>query len=151
MTDGITIRRAHAGDTDAVHGIETLCFSDPWSRQSFYNEFTENPGAFYVLAEAEGRAAGYAGLWMIGDEGHITNVAVRPECRGRGIGSALLDALIGQTRENGIRHWTLEVRTGNAAARALYEKHGFTAEGIRKKYYKKEKEDALIMWRHEDI
>lgn len=156
--DAAVVRQAVLADADQICEIEKMCFSDPWSLQSIVSEFTDNPRAYYVVALTtdgtehmeETGIIGYAGLWWIGDEGHITNVAVRPGYRGRGIGGQLLSTLFHQTGSFGIRHYTLEVRESNTAARRLYEKYGFTIEGIRKGYYQKEKEDALIMWRHEE-
>lgn len=143
----MTIRQAGAEDVDAIYEIEVMCFPDPWSRQALLSEFTQNRRAFYVVAEIDDEVVGYAGLWWIEDEGHITNVAVKPGFRNRRIGSQIIETMIGFMEEQGIRHFTLEVRRSNDAARALYEKYGFAVEGIRKGYYQKGKEDALIMWR----
>lgn len=148
MTEMI-IRQADIEDADAIYEIEKLCFPDPWSREALYAEFAENPRAFYVVAEIEGEAVGYAGLWWVEDEGHIINVAVKPGFRNRRIGSQIIETMLDHTVRQGIRHHTLEVRMGNIAARALYEKYGFAVEGVRKGYYQVGHEDALIMWRHE--
>ncbi|MBQ9014621.1 MAG: ribosomal protein S18-alanine N-acetyltransferase [Firmicutes bacterium] len=146
----MTIRQADARDADAIYEIETLCFPDPWSRQSLREELESNPRAFYVVAEIAGEIVGYAGLWWILDEGHITNVAVKPGYRNRRIGSQIIETMLEHTTEQGIRHYTLEVRESNISARALYEKYGFQVEGIRKEYYQVGREDALIMWKHEE-
>ena len=159
MTD-VTIRQATTADVEAIYEIETLCFADPWSLESIRFEMEENPAAFYVVAQVDGDAGdtdsadgdaglviGYAGLWWIHDEGHITNVAVRPGYRNRRIGSHIIEALLDYTEGEGIDSYTLEVRESNDAARALYEKYGFTVEGVRKEYYRDNKEDAYIMWR----
>ena len=148
MTD-VTIRQATAGDVDDIYEIETLCFPDPWSRDALLYELKRNPRAFYIVAEMEGQVVGYAGLWWIEDEGHITNVAVRPDCRDRRIGTGIIDVMLDFTCQEGIRHHTLEVRRSTAIAIRLYEKFGFQIEGVRKGYYVNNKEDALIMWRHE--
>ena len=107
------------------------------------------PDAYYLAAEIDGLVAGYAGLWRILDEGHITNVAVRPECRRQGIGARIIGTLLAQTRQLGIRHHTLEVRESNLPALALYEGFGFTSAGIRPGYYSSGHENAVIMWRHD--
>lgn len=146
----MTIRQADAKDAEAIHEIECLCFPDPWSLESLLYEFEQNPMAFYIVAEIEGEIVGYAGLWWIGDEGHITNVAVRPGWRNHHIASEILEALIGHTEEQGIRAYTLEVRADNRPAQGLYEKYGFAVEGVRKGYYRQGKEDALIMWRRKE-
>ena len=148
MTE-MTIRQADVKDVDAIYEIETLCFPDPWSRESLREELGKNPRAFYVGAEIGREVVGYAGLWWILDEGHITNVAVKPGFRNRRIGSQIIEAMLEHTGEQGIRHYTLEVRASNVSARALYEKFGFEVLGVRKGYYQVGHEDALIMWRHD--
>lgn len=146
----VIIRQAEPADAADIFEIERICFPDPWSMDSIVFELEENPRAFYVVAEHSGRVAGYAGLWWIEDEGHITNVAVMPGYRNRKIGEGIIRTLIEHTSSQGIRHYTLEVRRSNEAAIGLYGKFGFAVEGVRKGYYKFEKEDALIMWRHDD-
>ncbi len=144
----MTIRQATSDDVEDIYEIENLCFPDPWSRDALLYELEENPRAFYIVADLEGQIVGYAGLWWIGDEGHITNVAVRPGFRNRRIASGIMEVLIEFTSEEGIAHHTLEVRKSNIPAIKLYEKFGFRTEGIRQKYYLNNGEDALIMWRH---
>ncbi len=144
----IIIRQAQPRDAGDIYEIERLCFPDPWSLESVEFELEQNPRAFYVVAERQGTVVGYAGLWWIEDEGHITNVAVMPGFRNRKIALGIIKALLEHTAEAGIRHYTLEVRRSNEAAIGLYEKFGFRVEGVRKNYYKFEKEDALIMWKH---
>lgn len=146
----VIIRQANIDDVDAIFEIEHLCFPDPWSRDSLRYELSENPRAFYVVAELDGLVVGYAGLWWIEDEGHITNVAVRPGYRSRKIASGIIGVMIDFTTKEGIRHHTLEVRRSNDPAIGLYEKYGFAVEGVRKGYYLNNGEDALIMWRHQE-
>lgn len=148
MADMI-IRQAEPGDAADIYEIERLCFPDPWSRDAIAYELERNPRAFYIVAELAGQVVGYAGLWWIEDEGHITNVAVKPGFRNRRIGEGIVGVLLDFTIQEGIRSHTLEVRKSNAAAIGLYEKFGFQVEGVRKGYYLSNKEDALIMWRHE--
>ena len=90
---------------------------------------------------------GYAGIWVILDEGHVTNIGVDPDFRRQGIGQGLLEELTVRAMQRGITAMTLEVRLSNYGAQALYKKLGFEARGIRKEYYQDDKEDALIMWR----
>lgn len=141
------IRQADAADVDAIVKIEKLCFSQPWSHQAMYEELTQNKLAFYLVGEIEGQVAGYAGLWWVVDEGHITNVAVRPEFRKRGIAKGIIQLLLDFTEKEGIMSHTLEVRRSNEAAKHLYANFGFTEEGVRKGYYQDDNEDAIIMWR----
>lgn len=146
----VLIRQAKPEDVKDIYEIENLCFPDPWSMESLETELNENPRAFYIVAEHSGQVVGYAGLWWIIDEGHITNVAVRPGFRNRHIADGIITTLIDHTVKAGILHHTLEVRKSNDPAIRLYEKHGFQVEGIRKGYYSHGNEDALIMWRHEE-
>jgi [ribosomal protein S18]-alanine N-acetyltransferase len=170
----IRIRIATAEDIDAMTELDATCFSAPWSRASFEAELTTNQLAWYLVAEelvpkredAEGELSsdadgiaepeieaeqiglliGYAGLWAIEDEGHITNVAVHPDYRRMHLGSILVEMLIDQTRKEGLKRFTLEVRVSNRAAIELYEKFGFVSAGLRKGYYEDNNEDAMIMW-----
>lgn len=145
----LIVRQAEERDIKPMAEMDNLCFSAPWSEESFETEIKNNHLAFYIVAEIGGRMAGYAGLWCIVDEGHITNVAVHPDFRRRGIGEALISVLLTHTLENGITSHTLEVRASNQAAIALYTKFGFEPEGLRKNYYEDNGEDAIIMWRKE--
>ena len=131
-------------DLDAICEIENLCFKTPWSRDSFLREVTENQCARYVVAREDGRAVAYAGCWFILDEGHITNIAVHPDFRGRGIGEAVTRNLIQLAADSGMVWMTLEVRRSNRVAQNLYHKLGFIDVGYRKRYYENS-EDALIM------
>lgn len=131
-------------DVDDVHAIETACFPTPWSRRSFLNEVTGNTAARYVVLREEGHVIAYAGMWLVIDEAHITNIAVRPDRQGMGYGERITKALIQLAADCGM-HWvTLEVRRSNARAQALYHKLGFKDIGCRRNYYEN-KEDALLM------
>jgi len=118
----VTVRQAVLGDADDIYEIERLCFPTPWSRDALRYELSENPRAFYIVAELDRRIVGYAGLWWIGDEGHITNIAVKPGFRNRKIGEGILGVMLEFTSSEGIRHHTLEVRKSNEPAINLYEK-----------------------------
>lgn len=141
-----SIRTMESADIEGVLEIEMLCFSVPWSRESFRIEVEENRCAIYVVAVQGGRIDGYGGMWTIIDEAHVTNIAVHPVHRRKGLGEAILKALMRRALDIGIRRMTLEVRVSNKAARNLYQKFGFSPAGIRKQYYADNKEDALIMW-----
>ena len=143
----LVIRRAEAKDVETIEKLEQSCFSQPWSYESIYQDIVENDRAVYVVAETEGQVIGYAGLWIIVDEGHITNVAVSPDYRRNSVGNTIVTALLQVTEDMGVKRHTLEVRKSNQAAINLYEKQGFTEAGERKGYYEDNGEDALIMWR----
>ena len=132
-------------DVDDVQEIEKGCFSVPWSRESFVQEITENKCARYLVLELSGRVIAYAGMWLVMDEGHITNIAVHPDFRGRGYGERVTRALMQCASDNGMVWMTLEVRRSNLVAQALYRKVGFFDVGYRKRYYEDNREDALIM------
>ncbi|MGI6688988.1 MAG: ribosomal protein S18-alanine N-acetyltransferase [Christensenellales bacterium] len=139
------IRRMTLADAGQVAAIEAACFSSPWTLGDFEREMTENPVARYLVAEVNGRLAGFAGAHIILDEGHIANVAVLAECRGQGLGRQLLEALLQYAANLGARYLTLEVRESNAPAIALYESCGFIKVSVRKRYYADSGEDALLM------
>ena len=125
--------------------IERLCFSDPWS-EKMLAEHLANPCSLTLAAvDGVGRLLGYVGLLAVVDEGYITNVAVRPDCRCQGVASSLLQALEARGRARNLTFLTLEVRQSNAPARALYEKLGYVQAGLRRNYYENPREDAVIM------
>lgn len=126
--------------------LDKICFSVPWSEKSFYDE-AENSLASYFVAKEDGRIAGYGGIWLVADEGQITNIAVLPEYRRMGIASGLLERLMECADGKSI---VLEVRESNAAAISLYEKHGFKKAGMRKNFYHSPVENAIIMIRGEN-
>lgn len=133
-----------------VAEIEKRCFTIPWSKKSFEDELTKNTFAIYVVAvDTENKSlAGYGGMWHVVNEGHITNIAVDPIYRQKGIGKLILNELIKIAYEKQMIGLTLEVRLNNEPAKNLYKELGFKLEGIRKEYYSDTKEDALIMWKY---
>lgn len=143
----LIIRLAEEKDIKPMANIDIMCFSVPWSEKSFEQEIRNNHLASYIVAEIGHKVIGYAGLWLVSGEGHITNVAVHPEFRRKKIGEALICALLSHTIKNGALSHTLEVRASNEAAISLYTKLGFVPAGIRKSYYEDNDEDAIIMWR----
>lgn len=133
-----------AADVDAVCAIEEATFARPWSRASIENELT-NSCARYVVLRRGGETVGYAGMWLVIDEAHVTNVAIRKDLRGQGLGEKLMRALIQLAADSGMIWMTLEVRRSNAVAQGLYRKLGFVDVGWRKRYYEDNGEDALLM------
>ena len=140
-----TVRRMKLEDVPKVHAIELATFPTPWSEQSFIDEMTKNVCARYMVAEEDGKILAYAGAWMVLDEGHITNIAVAPEHRGRGIGKAVTQALKQYAANLGVDYMMLEVRRSNLVAQSMYKKLGFIELGYRKRYYEDNGEDALLM------
>lgn len=146
-SQNIIVREMTANDIESVLQIERQSFSIPWTRNAFEIELKKNMLSKYVLAEIEGEIVGYAGMWIIMDEIHITNIAVSPVHRGKGIGDILLEEINKTCERKKMRGITLEVRKSNYVAQSLYKKHGFEEAGIRPKYYSDNKEDAIIMWK----
>lgn len=146
MGEKIKIRAMKIEDLENICELELLSFTTPWSRESFIHELTKNAFAIYLVAEVNGKACGYCGMWRVLDEAHITNVAVHPDWRGKSLGKRLMKEIMKKARKKGAIRMTLEVRVSNMVARKLYEKLGFTEEGIRKGYYSDNMEDAVIMW-----
>ena len=132
-------------DEDDVERVEKACFSIPWSREAFWKE-ASNENTLYLLALDGKRVVGYAGCWISYEEAQITNVAVLPEYRGKGIGTQLFGAVIDAVKAKGVTAMTLEVRPSNEPALALYDRYGFKAAGRRPHYYQDDGEDAIIMW-----
>ena len=130
---------------DEVAELERICFSVPWSRNMLAEELDNLLSAFLVALDDSDKVVGYAGVQVILDEGYITNVAVRPECRRQGIAAKLLQVFLDFARANQLAFLTLEVRASNYDAIALYGSRGFRSVGRRKNYYEHPKEDAIIM------
>ena len=127
--------------------LERQCFAEPWSEKSLREEL-ENPQAVFLTAETpQGELLGYSGMHDVLGEGYIDNIAVFPQARGKGVGSALVRALCDYGERNRLDFITLEVRPSNEAALALYHKFGFCQEGIRKNYYRHPTEDAWLLTR----
>jgi ribosomal-protein-alanine N-acetyltransferase len=129
---------------ETIAALERICFTEPWPAESFISELC-NPLAVYFVAERDNAVLGYAGMHVILDEGHITNVAVSPEYRRHGVGRALCEALFHIAAQRALRLLTLEVRAGNYAAQDMYRKLGFVEVGRRAGYYTAPREDALLM------
>ncbi|HEY8552262.1 MAG TPA: ribosomal protein S18-alanine N-acetyltransferase [Thermaerobacter sp.] len=143
----IRIEPMTPGDLPGVLAIERRSFPTPWSERAFVSELRDNLYADYIVARHDGRVVGYAGMWCILDEAHVTTIAVDPEFRGRGVGDRLLTALEERALRYGCRRMTLEVRVSNHVAQRLYRRHGFRPCGIRRGYYVDNGEDAIVMWR----
>ncbi|MGO4540753.1 ribosomal protein S18-alanine N-acetyltransferase [Paenibacillus sp. 2TAB19] len=133
-------------DIAAIVAIEEEAFSSPWTTEAFTNELMNNMFAKYMVMELSGEIIGYGGMWIIMDEAHVTNIAVRDDYRGQGLGDLLLGELQRTAVFFGSAKMTLEVRVSNEIAQRLYRKHGFEPSGIRPRYYSDNDEDALIMW-----
>lgn len=144
MTE-IIVRSATIDDLDGILEVEQESFSTPWPKDAMEMEIVKNELARYLVADYNGEILGYAGVWMILNEGHITNIAVKKEARGQGVGDMLMSSMVLLCDMNNLDFLTLEVRESNLAAQGLYTKHGFVMEGVRKNYYRDNNEDGIIM------
>src|SRR5258708_9884539 len=133
-------------DIPAVHEIEKEIFLTRWPRNAYRGELSQKQLASYIVVREADEIVGYAGLWKMHDEAHITTVGVRRGDQGKGYGLALMLALIQRAYEMDSRWMTLEVRASNYGAIALYEKLGFKVIGRRRGYYTDDGEDAVVMW-----
>ncbi|MCW3490540.1 ribosomal protein S18-alanine N-acetyltransferase [Dethiobacter alkaliphilus] len=140
----MTIEPMKFSHVDRVAQIEKMVYRYPWTRHAFAGEVVDNSFASYYVAVEDDEVVGYAGIWIILDEAHVTNLAVCPTRQNRGVGQMLLYHLIKVAREKGALRMTLEVRFSNRKAQDLYKKFGFVSCGVRPNYYRDE--DAMIMW-----
>ena len=137
----VTLQKDHI---PKILEIEQVTHSAPWSQRSFENELEHKYGIFLV-GLIQGEVSAYGGVWILVDEAHVTNVVVKSELRGQGIGRMLMIELLTQARAKGAVCATLEVRATNSAAIHLYEELGFVKSTTRKQYYPDNKEDAVVM------
>ncbi len=141
----MVIREMTEEDLPEISAIEQETFSEPWRYEDFRKAIS-NSNNYYIVVEIDGRVAGYCGYWGIVGEGDIYNVAVKKVYRRRRIGFYMLTVLLKEAKSRGITSLTLEVRSSNEAAICLYGSLGFERVSIRKDFYSKPKEDAVIMW-----
>jgi ribosomal-protein-alanine N-acetyltransferase len=134
-------------DIEPVIAIEHELFGDEaWSDAMFWSELAQRETRMYLVVETDGAVTAYAGLCAYAPhEAYVQTIAVAPPAQRRGLGTALLDVLIEETRRRGVDHLDLEVRADNAAARGLYERHGFTEIAVRRGYYQPSGTDAIVM------
>ena len=143
-------RLADEQDLDGVLAVESESFTNPWTRDMYAWELQNRTMCHILLVRTSAcRVAGFCAFWLVFDEIHINNIALRPDFRARGIGTALLRQVLAEGQHLGARRATLEVRASNQLARRLYERMGFYVAGVRRNYYSGPVEDALILWRDE--
>lgn len=139
------IRRMTIDDVSAVVELDQKSFSLPWPERSFRFELTDNPASRCWVAELEGQIVGMIVVWLLVDEAHIATIATHPDYRRKGIGKQLLSHALRHLMDEGARSSFLEVRESNYAAQDLYRKFGYEETGRRRRYYKDNDEDAILM------
>jgi ribosomal-protein-alanine N-acetyltransferase len=145
LTARVVVEPMGLDDVAAVHEIERLSFRTPWPAYAFEQELRGNRLARYVVARAGDHVVGFAGIWQMVDDAHVTTFGVHPDWRRQGIGRQLLLNVAELSVAMGARRLTLEVRASNEAAQALYHAFGFEIAGRRPRYYTDDGEDALVM------
>lgn len=141
-----TIRLAERRDVPALLEIEESQFPEPWSRGMLLDELGNVATRRYTVAVEGGVVLGYLGVMFVLDELHVNTIGVRRECEGRGVATSLLDEAWADAAARGVTRATLEVAVSNTRAQALYARYGFAPVGVRKNYYEKSHEDALVLW-----
>ena len=142
----ITIRPFLPGDVSAAVELERTAGFGTWTEGIFNDELAAENRAYLVAGDGSSMV-GFAGMMVIGDEAHLTNLLVAPECRRQRVATKLIAELVGIALERGVRHLTLEVRSRNDGARAFYARLGLAPVGVRKDYYGDD--DALVLWAHD--
>ncbi|MCC6617785.1 MAG: ribosomal protein S18-alanine N-acetyltransferase [Chloroflexi bacterium] len=145
LTARVVVDAMTPDDVLAVHEIERLSFAVPWPPHAFEQELRGNRLARYLVARAGGSVVGFAGIWLMVDDAHVTTFGVHPDWRRQGIGRQLMLNLAELSIAIGARQMTLEVRVSNQGAQALYRSFGFEVVGQRPRYYTDDGEDALVM------
>ena len=141
-----TIRLAERRDVPALLEIEEAQFPEPWSRGMLLDELGNVATRRYTVAVEGGVVLGYLGVMFVLDELHVNTIGVRPGAEGRGVATSLLDEAWADAAARGVTRATLEVAVSNTRAQALYARYGFAPVGVRKNYYEKTHEDALVLW-----
>jgi ribosomal-protein-alanine N-acetyltransferase len=148
MTDWTIEPLTSVSEIDEIVAIEEASFTNPWTREMYIAEL-EKPGVSYcyLARTADRQVIGFCSFWRVVDELHINNLAVLPHHRRRGAATALMTRVLREGVKLGARRATLEVRRSNDSARILYERLGFAVAGVRRAYYTKPVEDAIVLWR----
>jgi ribosomal-protein-alanine N-acetyltransferase len=144
--DDFRIYKMKTDDLDEVMQIERESFSMPWSRWMFERELEDNNRAYFLVAKNSDEILGYVGFWMVFDEAHVVTIAVRSDCRRKGVGTMLLASALVVAENLSAKKATLEVRVTNTSAQNMYNEFGFEIISIRKGFYTDTGEDAYVMW-----
>lgn len=141
-----TIRLAERRDVPELLEIEAAQFPEPWTRSMLLDEITNVETRRYTVAVEQKSIVGYLGVMYVLDELHVNTIGTLPGHEGRGVASSLLEEAWAVAKERGIQRATLEVAVSNKRAQELYARFGFAPVGVRKNYYERSREDALVLW-----
>lgn len=141
----VTIREARPRDLEIVSGLEQDLYSNPWRPETFRSLLDQDRGRILVAEDPVDGVVGYAVYWWVMDQAELANLAVERGHQGNGVGRRLLDNVVEEARDRGVRQLFLEVRWSNHPALRLYTGKGFTQVSVRRGYYQKPKEDARIL------
>ena len=141
-----TIRLAERRDVNELLGLEQAQFPEPWTKNMLLDEITNTETRRYTVAVRQGAIVGYLGVMFVLDELHVNTIGTLPGFEGRGVATSLMDDAWRDARERGVVRATLEVAASNQRAQRLYSRYGFKPVGIRKNYYARTREDALVLW-----
>lgn len=147
MTDDYLIQKMAESDLPEVLAIETASFPTPFTINLFRMELNLNVAHLFVIRK-EAKVIGYVDFWRVGPEVHLITIGVHPDFRRRGVGTKLIEFMLGEARKNRVETVSLDVRPSNAAGLKLYEKFGFRQAGVRRRYYQDNDEDALVLSLH---
>ncbi len=146
-----SIREAERRDVPELLAIEVAQFPEPWTRAMLLDEITDTETRRYTVAVEGKRIIGYLGVMYVLDELHVNTIGTLPGHEGKGVATSLMDDAWRVAKERGIVRATLEVAVTNTRAQALYFRFGFSPVGVRKNYYERTKEDALVLWADFDV
>ena len=141
-----TIRLAERRDVNELLGIEQTQFPEPWTKNMLLDEIGNTETRRYTVAVLGGTIVGYLGVMFVMDELHVNTIGTLPGFEGRGVSTSLMDDAWRDALARGLVRATLEVATSNQRAQRLYFRYGFKPVGIRKNYYERTREDALVLW-----
>lgn len=140
-----TVRKMTLEDIPAIVDLDQKSFSLPWPERSFRFEVADNPASRSWVAVLDGKVVGMIVVWLFVDEAHVATLATHPNYRRQGIAQSLLSHALRHVMQEGARSSFLEVRESNLAAQEMYRKFGYEESGRRRRYYKDNDEDAILM------
>ncbi len=141
-----TIRLAERRDIPDLLSIEVAQFPEPWTRTMLIDEISNLATRRYTVAVEDEKIVGYLGVMYVIDELHVNTIGILPGHEGQGIATSLMNEAWGVAKGRGVQRATLEVAVSNTRAQELYFRFGFSPVGVRKNYYERTNEDALILW-----